>query len=136
MELSIKVKNTSVDRGAFASKTCFTCAWFKPGFSIKAVNTSSDKSPFFSIQNIKLTKSFKKGWKVALGVQNLLNFTPPAYSIMRAFDPFDKNVGVNNPNNYTFDAAYVYTSFQGITGFASLRYEFKKKWNTPKTSFW
>ncbi|MCT4581819.1 MAG: TonB-dependent receptor [Flavobacteriales bacterium] len=87
----------------------------------------ADKSPFFSIQNIKLTKSFNKGWKVALGVQNLLNFTPPAYSIMRAFDPFDKNVGVNNPNNYTFDAAYVYTSFQGITGFASLRYEFTKK---------
>lgn len=86
----------------------------------------ADKSPYFSIQNIKLTKNFKKGWKVALGIQNLLDFTPPAYSIMRAFDPFDKNVGINNPNNYTFDAAYVYTSFQGITGFASLRYEFGK----------
>lgn len=86
----------------------------------------SDKSPFFSIQNIKISKQFNKGWKVALGVQNLLNFTPPSYSIMRAFDPFDKNVDSNNPNNYTFDAAYVYTSFQGITGFVSLRYNFVK----------
>lgn len=86
-----------------------------------------DKSPFFSIQNIKVSKSFKSGWKASLGIQNLLNFTPPSTSIMRAFDPFDKNVTVNNPNNYTFDPAYVYTSFQGITAFVGVRYEFTKK---------
>lgn len=86
-----------------------------------------DKSPLFSIQNIKVSKALKNGWKIAAGLQNLLNYTPPSNSIMRAFDPFDKNVADNNPNNYTFDPAYVYTSFQGITGFFSLRYEFTKK---------
>lgn len=86
-----------------------------------------DKSPLFSIQNIKVTKSIKDHWKISLGVRNLLNYTPPANSIMRAFDPFDKNITVNNPNNYTFDPTYVYTSFQGITGFFGIRYEFNKK---------
>jgi len=86
-----------------------------------------DKSPFFSIQNIKVTKEIKNRWKVSLGIQNLLNYTPPPSSIMRAFDPFDKNINVNNPNNYTFDPAYVYTSFQGITGFFGVRYKFNKK---------
>jgi outer membrane receptor for ferrienterochelin and colicins len=85
-----------------------------------------DKSPLFSIQNIKVSKAIKKRWKVSVGIQNLLNYTPPPSSIMRAFDPFDKNIGVNNPNNYTFDPAYVYTSFQGITGFFGVRYKFNK----------
>lgn len=85
------------------------------------------KSPLFSIQNLKVSKAFNNGWKVSAGVRNLLNFTPPATSIMRAFDPFDKNVTVNNPNNYTFDPSYVYTSFQGITAFFGVRYEFTKK---------
>ncbi len=86
-----------------------------------------EKSPLFSIQNIKITKNIKDSWKISLGVRNLLNFTPPANSILRAFDPFDKDIINNNPNNYTFDPTYVYTSFQGITGFFGLRYEFSKK---------
>lgn len=62
------------------------------------------------------------------GVKNLLNFTPPANSIMRAFDPFDRNINdpVNNPNGYTFDPGYVYTSFQGIRVFFGFRYNLSK----------
>lgn len=85
------------------------------------------ESPLFSVQNIKITKQLKKGWKVSFGVQNLLDFTPPKNSIMRAFDPFDKNVDVNNPNKYTFDPSYVYTSFQGINFFVGFKYEFTKQ---------
>lgn len=83
-------------------------------------------SDWYSIQNIQVTKTFKKGWEVYAGIKNLLNFTPPKYSILRANDPFDKNVNApDNPNAYTFDPTYVYAANQGIRGFFGLRYTFK-----------
>lgn len=93
-------------------------------------------SPWFSIQNIQVTKRFKKGWEVYGGIKNLLNYTPPANSIARAHDPFDKEVQFdaqgqvvatpNNPNALTFDPSYVYASNQGIRGFVGVRYVLRK----------
>lgn len=84
------------------------------------------ESPFFSIQNLQLTKTFKKPIEIYAGVKNLLNFRPADNSIMRPFDPFDKNINdpISNPNGYTFDPSYVYTSFQGIRAFVGFRYKF------------
>jgi outer membrane receptor for ferrienterochelin and colicins len=83
-------------------------------------------SDWYSIQNIQITKTFKKGWEIYGGVKNLLDYTPPAYSILRANDPFDKNVNSpDNPNGYTFDPTYVYAANQGIRGFFGVRYTFK-----------
>ena len=83
-------------------------------------------SSWYSIQNIQVTKTFKKGWNVYAGVKNLLNFTPPAYSILRANDPFDKDVNSpDNPYGYTFDPTYVYAANQGIRGFLGVRYSMK-----------
>jgi outer membrane receptor for ferrienterochelin and colicins len=92
-------------------------------------------SPWFSIQNIQLTKSFGDKWEIYGGVKNLLNFTPPANSIARAFDPFDRGVefGPNgaviptpeNPNALTFDPTYVFAPNQGIRGFLGLRFTIK-----------
>ena len=48
-------------------------------------------SPWFSIQNIQLTKKFTNAWEVYGGIKNLLNFTPGANSINSANNPFDKN---------------------------------------------
>jgi outer membrane receptor for ferrienterochelin and colicins len=87
-------------------------------------------SPLFSLQNIQFTKTFEnessvwKSLEVYAGVKNLLNYTPPANSIMRAFDPFDKraNDPAGNPNNFTFDPTYVYASFQGVRGFLGVRW--------------
>lgn len=81
-------------------------------------------SDWYSIQNIQVTKIFKKGWEIYGGIKNLLNFTPPVYSILRANDPFDKNVNdpVKNPNGYTFDPTYVYAANQGIRAFFGVRY--------------
>ena len=80
----------------------------------------------FSIMNIKIAKDFDKGFNVYAGIRNLLNFTPPANSILRAHDPFDKYVDdeLDNPNNYSFDPSYIYTSFQGITFFGGIKYVF------------
>jgi len=89
-------------------------------------------SPWWSIQNIQLTKSFPKGFELYGGVKNLLNYTPPANSIARAFDPFDKQVQFDangqvmatpdNPNALTFDPTYVFAPNQGIRFFVGLRY--------------
>jgi outer membrane receptor for ferrienterochelin and colicins len=91
-------------------------------------------SPQFNIVNVQLTKTWGIGFQTYGGLKNILNFTPPANSIARAFDPFDKQVlfddqGValatpNNPFALTFDPSYVFASNQGIRFFFGVRWNF------------
>lgn len=91
-----------------------------------------EHSPWFSIQNIQLSKRFGTQWELYGGIKNLLNFTPASNSIARSFDPFDENVVFDadgqvvatpeNPNALTFDPSYVYASNQGIRGFFGVRF--------------
>lgn len=92
-------------------------------------------SPWWSIQNIQITWAPKgKRWELYGGVKNLLNFTPPANSIARSNDPFDKKVVFDNNGNVvstpenpyalTFDPSYVYAPNQGIRAFLGMRYSF------------
>jgi outer membrane receptor for ferrienterochelin and colicins len=80
-------------------------------------------SPFYSLANIQVSKSFKSGFEVYCGIKNLFNFTPDD-PLMRPFDPFDKNVNdpINNPNHYTFDTTYGYAPMQRIRGFLGVKY--------------
>ena len=90
------------------------------------------ESPWFSIQNIQITKNIGTSWEMYGGIKNILNFTPARKSIARSFDPFDTGVVFNsngeaiatenNPYALTFDPSYVYASNQGIRGFLGLRY--------------
>lgn len=93
------------------------------------------KSPYWSIQNIQVTKTFKNGFEVYAAVKNLLNFTPPVNSIWAAHDPFDKlnNSDPSNPiqdpadpYNLGFDPAYMYAPNQGIRGNFGFRFRFNK----------
>ncbi len=89
-------------------------------------------SPWWSIQNVQVTKRLGNTWELYGGVKNLLNLTPAANSIARSFDPFDEQVEFspdgqvvatpNNPYAFTFDPTYVYTTNQGIRGFFGFRY--------------
>ena len=92
-------------------------------------------SPWWSIQNIQLTKVFDNGIEIYGGVKNLLNWTPNRgnpFIIARANDPFDNNVVFDengqavptpdNPYGLTFDPSYVYGPNQGIRGFLGMRY--------------
>ncbi|CAG5070641.1 Vitamin B12 transporter BtuB [Dyadobacter sp. CECT 9623] len=89
-------------------------------------------SPIWSLQNIQATKKFDNGLEIYGGVKNLLNFTPPANSIARSNDPFDKNVRFDdngqvvatpeNPYRLTFDPSYVYAPNQGRRVFLGMRY--------------
>lgn len=81
------------------------------------------RSPWFSIQNIQVTKKFKKGVEIYAGIKNFFNFKQ-ADPIIRGFDPFNRMVNVNNPNNYVFDTEYGFTSNEGIKGFVGFKYTF------------
>lgn len=81
----------------------------------------NEKSPWYSIQNIQLTKKFNFGFDLYFGLKNFFNFIQKD-PILRPFDPFNNNVGVDNPNNYRFDTTYGFTSTQGVKAFAGFRY--------------
>jgi len=102
---------------------------------LSATDPRSPYSPWWSIQNIQITKRFKKGVELYGGVKNLLNWTPGKdnpFIIARAEDPFDKQVQFDadgqamitsdNPYGLTFDPTYVYGPNQGIRGFIGFRY--------------
>lgn len=89
------------------------------------------ESPWYSIMNVQVSRTMGRVEAYA-GVKNLLNFTPPANSIARAFDPFDKQVifgadgaamaTPDNPHALTFDPSYMYAPNQGIRGFVGIKY--------------
>lgn len=94
----------------------------------------AEYSPWWSLQNIQLSKAWKR-FEVYGGVKNLLNYTPPANSIARPFDPFDKQVSfnadgtvmptANNPQALSFDPTYVFAPNQGRRFFMGFRWTIK-----------
>ena len=85
-------------------------------------DTRDANSPWFSIQNIQLTKKFSSNWETYGGIKNLLNFTPAANSINNASNPFDKGIDTEQNPQLAFDPSYVYASNQGIRLFLGVRY--------------
>lgn len=96
------------------------------------LDNRQEYSPWWSLQNIQLTKRFGNKWELYGGVKNLLNYRPPSNSIARAFDPFDRGVvfddagsvipTATNPNALSFDPTYLFAPNQGIRGFLGLRF--------------
>lgn len=85
------------------------------------------RSPLFNLSNIQLTKVFSNGLTIYGGAKNIFNFFPKEAPILRAFDPFDKQINdpINNPNGYTFDPSYNYAPIQRTRGFVGLRMKIK-----------
>lgn len=79
-------------------------------------------SPWFSVQNIQLTKKIGPSWEVYGGIKNLLNYTPPANSINSSNNPFDEGIDTDKNPELAFDPSYVFASNQGIRTFVGLRY--------------
>jgi outer membrane receptor for ferrienterochelin and colicins len=80
-----------------------------------------EQSPWFCLMNLQLTKKIGNDFEVYGSIKNILNFVPKN-PIMRPNDPFDKEVNVNNPNNYTFDTSYNYAPMQGTRVIFGLRW--------------
>jgi outer membrane receptor for ferrienterochelin and colicins len=152
-----QTENGSSTRQAFTER--YTAVW-NVGYTIKKINVSIDYtgnlygpmrlpllspldprpeySPAWSLQNIQVTKKFKNGLEIYVGVKNFLNWTPnkgTPFIIARSRDPFDKGVNYNaegqvlatptNPYALTFDPTYVYAPNQGARGFLGLRFNVK-----------
>lgn len=81
-----------------------------------------DRSPWFAIHNLQATWKVFHGLELYAGVKNLFGFFPREDVILRAFDPFDKQVAVNNPNGYTFDPTYNYAPIQRQRVLVGLRW--------------
>lgn len=82
-----------------------------------------DRSPWFCIMNIQVTKRLPRNFEIYAGAKNLLNFIPQN-PILRPFDPFDKQASdpVSNPYGYTFDPSYNFSPIQGVKGFLGVRW--------------
>jgi outer membrane receptor for ferrienterochelin and colicins len=78
-------------------------------------------SPWFGLINLQVTKSINQDLEIYVGAKNLLNFLPKD-PLLRPFDPFDKNVAIDNPNGYSFDTSYNYAPMQGIRGVIGMRW--------------
>lgn len=88
-------------------------------------------SPWWSLQNVQITWVKSRTFELFGGAKNLLNFTPPPYSIARPHDPFNKLVEFDaegkalataeNPNAMTFDPSYVFAANQGFRVFLGFR---------------
>ncbi|GAA4377768.1 TonB-dependent receptor [Hymenobacter koreensis] len=79
------------------------------------------RSPWYTLQNVQVTKRMSGKLELYGGLKNLLNFMP-RHVLLRPFDPFDRQVAQDNPNGYSFDTSYNYAPVQGRRAFLGLRY--------------
>ena len=93
------------------------------------------KSPLYSILNLQLTKTFKRGFECYGGIKNIFNFLPKD-PLLHPDDPFDRPGGKyfdtngvarpdTNPNGYVFDPSYNYAPVQGAKAFIGVRWFIK-----------
>lgn len=80
-------------------------------------------TPWYAIHTIQATKTVNK-WEVFLAMKNIFDFLP-TNPLMRSFDPFDKRIHIDNPNNYTFDTTYGYAPMQGRRILIGFRYKIR-----------
>jgi outer membrane receptor for ferrienterochelin and colicins len=101
--------------------------WYGPQrLPIQRNDFRPEYSPWYTLMDAQITKSFGKKVEAVVGVKNIFNFVP-SNPLMRPFDPFDKKVNdvVSNPYGYTFDTGYNYAPLQGIKPYLTLRYTLK-----------
>lgn len=72
------------------------------------------KSPWYSLQNIQVTKKFKENWELYGGVKNIFGFVPD-HPIINPSEPFSDS----------FDTTYNYAPVLGARAFLGVRYTLK-----------
>lgn len=135
----ISVKNTQLHAPNFSGNFTFSYTFSKSTITIDYTGNikspmhlpvvpndyRSKQSPWFTIQNMQVSKKFNIGIEIYMGIKNIFDFIP-SNPILRPFDPFDKHIEKNNPNGYFFDPSYNYASMQGRRLFIGLRYNLYK----------
>ncbi|MGB0862681.1 MAG: TonB-dependent receptor [Saprospiraceae bacterium] len=74
----------------------------------------------FAFQNLQITKTLKKDWKVFVGIQNLFNYTQQTSPL----------IGYNDPNNAVgfspyFDTSYAYAPIHGREIYIGVKWNYK-----------
>lgn len=77
-------------------------------------DTRRERSPWFSLVNIQVSKIFDSGLELYGGAKNILNFIPD--------DPL---LNPQAPFSEGFDTTYNYAPIQGLKGFVGVRYTFQ-----------
>ncbi len=78
-------------------------------------------SPWFTIQNLQLNKKIGAKIEIYSSIKNIWNFLPQ-HPLIRWWDPFDKQINIDNPMGYQFDAGYNYAPMQARTLLFGIRY--------------
>ena len=86
-------------------------------------NERPEVSPWFTVQNVQLSKEFKIGWEAYMGVKNIFNFTQSS--------PL---VNPENPYEATFDTSYAYGPLQTRRFYVGVRYNLSRKSKKSKKS--
>lgn len=81
-----------------------------PVLADRSIDKRPAHSPWYSIINFQVTKTFTNGLEIYGGAKNLLNFVPD--------DPI---LFAEDPSNPYFDTSYNFAPMQGIKGFLGLR---------------
>lgn len=76
----------------------------------------AETSPWFTVQNVQLSKEFKKGWELYTGVKNIFNYTQPS-PLVNPQDPYSPE----------FDTSYAYGPLQTRRFYLGVRYNLKRK---------
>ena len=99
---------------------------------LSSLDPREANSPWIHDSNLQFTW---KGKNIELygGIKNIFDFTPDKNSIARSFDPFDKNIDVDqsgnviptesNPYALSFDPSYVFYSNQWRRFFVGFRFQ-------------
>jgi len=85
-----------------------------------------ERSPWFALHNLQLSKDLHPQLQLYAAVKNLFGFYPREDVLLRAFDPLDRYVDVDNPNGYTFDTAYIYAPIQRQNFLLGLRWQLQR----------
>lgn len=73
-------------------------------------------SPWFTVQNVQVSKEFNKGWEVYAGIKNIFNYTQSS--------PL---VSPENPYDAAFDTSYAYGPLQTRRFYAGVRCNLRRK---------
>ncbi len=82
---------------------------------------STQQAPAYVMVNAHINKTFKGGWQVYVGAENLTNYTQEQ-PILGYQDPFGQSASTTS-----FDAASVYAPVFGIQVYAGVKYTFEGK---------
>ena len=100
------------------------------GNDLPLYRLQSEYAPTYIMLNAHINKSFKGGWQVYIGAENLTNYTQEQ-PILGYQDPFNQSNTIEYAN---FDATSIFAPVFGVQVYAGVKYTFKCKDRFPPSN--